>query len=301
MKLFRNILALMLALMLVLGMVACGGQEAGTNEGGNSTDGGNSTEPPVVENLSGVQAYVMEAKFNSDTVNQWKTIYLVDEDTYIITVYALDSKDNTKVTADFYMSGSYTLEGNLMTIQPGYGFTKALNGDTPIQMPVMPDENGGFSGMYYAMIGQFNSFVLNADGTWLPNEGDAEVGEAVNVAAAEAKKYVVEAKFNSDTVNQWKTIYLLDEDTYILTVYALDSKDNTKVTADFFMAGAYTLEGDTLTIQPGYGFVKALNGDTPIQMPVMPDENGGFSAMYYAMIGQFASFTLTEGTWAPVE
>ncbi len=249
-----------------------------------------------------VQIYTVEAKFNSETVNQWKNIYLLDEDSYVMTVYALDSKDNTKVTADFYMSGKYTQDGNIITIEPGYGYTKALNGDTPIAMTVSPDDAGGFSGMYYAMFGQFNSFVLNADGTWTGNEGDAVAGEAVKHLAANVEVYTVEAKFNSETVNQWKTIYLLDEDTYAMTVYALDSKDNTKVTADFYMCGSYTREGNTISIAPGYGFTKALNGDTPIAMTVSPDEAGGFSGMYYAMFGQFASFTVNEdGTWAGVE
>lgn len=112
------------------------------------------------------------------------------------------------------------------------------------------------------------------------------------------KVYTVEAKFNSETVNQWKKIYLLDDHNYVLTVYALDSKDSSIVTADFYMAGNYTLDGNTLTINPGYGYCKAMNGDTPIEMKV---EEGG--AMYYAMIGG-ASYTFTlleDGSFEVVE
>lgn len=140
MKFTKRLVCLVLAMVAVLGLTACGGSK----------------------NDSGVKVYTVEAKFNSDTVNQWKNIYLVDEDTYILTVYALDSKDNTKVTADFYMAGNYTLEGDVLNINLGYGYCKAMNGDTPIEMPVSP-ENGA---MYYAMIGgQGTSFTLS-DGTF---------------------------------------------------------------------------------------------------------------------------------------
>lgn len=112
------------------------------------------------------------------------------------------------------------------------------------------------------------------------------------------KVYTVEAKFNSDEVNQWKNIYLLDDDTYVFTVYALDSQDSSKVTADFYMAGNYTLDGDVLTIELGYGYCTAMNGDTPIEMAVTPDN----PAMYYAMAGaQATSFTLTDGTFEIVQ
>ena len=106
--------------------------------------------------------------------------------------------------------------------------------------------------------------------------------------------YTIEAKFNSEEVNQWKTLYLVDEDNYILTVKALDSKDMTTVTADFYMAGTYEREGDTVTLAPGYGYCKAMNGSMPIEMPVA----GG--AMYAAMMGTTGYvYTLSGDTFTP--
>lgn len=110
---------------------------------------------------NGVKVYTVEAKFNSETVNQWKKIYLVDDHTYIATVYALDSKDSSIVTADFYMAGNYTLDGNTLVIEPGYGYCKAMNGDTPIEMAV--SEGGG---MYFAMFGASYTFNLLEDGSF---------------------------------------------------------------------------------------------------------------------------------------
>lgn len=116
--------------------------------------------------------------------------------------------------------------------------------------------------------------------------------------ASGVKVYSVEAKFNSEEINQWKNIYLLDDSTYVITVYALDSQDPSKVTADFVMKGKYTLDGDTLNIELGYGYTTALNGDTPIEMAVTPDN----AAMYYAMIGgNTTTFTLSDGTFELVQ
>lgn len=118
-------------------------------------------QPPAV----GV--YTTEVKFNSATVNQWKTLYLLDEDTYTLTVYALDSRDGETVTADFYMTGTYLKNADgTVTLQAGYGFAKMMNGDIPVEMQVTPDANGQLSKLYYSMVGQFDTFILNEDGTW---------------------------------------------------------------------------------------------------------------------------------------
>lgn len=137
----KKIIALILVVVIAaLCLTACGG---GSDE-------------------SAVKVYSVATKFNSEVDNQWKNIYLVDEDNYIITVYALDSKDSTKVTADFYMAGKYTLDGNTLTIEPGYGYCYALNGDTPIEMTV--SEGGA---MYSAMMGTTGyTFTLLEDGSF---------------------------------------------------------------------------------------------------------------------------------------
>lgn len=144
MKNLKKLVALLLVVVLsVFCLAACGG-------GGDSEAGG-------------VKVYSVEAKFNSETVNQWKNIYLVDDNTYIITVDAVDSQDATRVTADFVMKGNYTLDGNTLTLEPGYGSAFAMNGDTPVIMQVTPD-NGA---MYFAMMGtQGYTFTLNEDGTF---------------------------------------------------------------------------------------------------------------------------------------
>ena len=114
-----------------------------------------------------VRVYTVEEKFNSTIVNHWKTLYLLDENTYTLTVYALDSQDNETVTADFYMTGEYTKnENGTVTLQTGYGYAKMKNGDICVEMPVQPDANGQLSSLYYSMIGQFDTFVLKSDGTW---------------------------------------------------------------------------------------------------------------------------------------
>lgn len=142
MKLGKKLLVLALAVVAALSLVACGGSK----------------------DEAGVKVYTIEAKFNSDTVNQWKNFYLVDEDTYILTVDAVDSKDATKVTCDFVMKGNYTLDGDKLTIEMGYGSVYALNGDTPITMQINPEAGAA---MYAAMMGTEGlTYTLLEDGSF---------------------------------------------------------------------------------------------------------------------------------------
>lgn len=140
----RSLALLLVAILAVSVLTACGGQQE-----------------------TAVKVYTVEEKFNSDTVNQWKSLYLLDEDNYVLTVNALDSADTSRVTADFYMAGKYvTNEDGTVTILPGYGYAKVLNGDEPMEFPVGPDENGTMGNLYLTMIGQFTTFELNNNGTW---------------------------------------------------------------------------------------------------------------------------------------
>lgn len=116
---------------------------------------------------NGVEKYVVEAKFNSEEVNQWKTLYLIDEDNYVITVYALDSKDMETVTADFYMAGTYTREGNVVTIELGYGYCKAVNGGIPMEFAITPLTGGA---MYAAMMGSAGTVYTLANGSFTVSE-----------------------------------------------------------------------------------------------------------------------------------
>ena len=140
----KRILAAMLAVLTLLCLFGCAREQAQT-----------------------VAVYTKEEKFNSETVNHWKTLYLLNEDTYTLTVYALDSRDGETVTADFYMTGKYTKnQDGSVTLQAGHGYAKMMNGDIPVEMPVTPDANGQLSNLYYSMIGQFDTLILNDDGTW---------------------------------------------------------------------------------------------------------------------------------------
>lgn len=140
----KYILLMLIAALLLTGLSACAQEED-----------------------QGVRTYKVEGKFNSNEVNQWKTLYLLDEDHYMITVYALDSQDAQRVTADFYVSGKYvTNEDGSITLQPGYGYAELLNGETPISVEICPDVNGNMSSIYDSVVGRFDTVILNDDGTW---------------------------------------------------------------------------------------------------------------------------------------
>lgn len=146
MKLAKRLLVLVAAMMMVLSLVACGGSN----------------------NESGVKLYTMDGKFNSETVNQWRNLYLVDEDTYILQLEVLDSQDATKHTVDFVMKGQYTDNGDgTITLAPGYGNGYAMNGEQQIPCTATDAE---WNAMFEAMFGVngATTFTLNDDGTYVP-------------------------------------------------------------------------------------------------------------------------------------
>ncbi len=147
MKLAKRLLVLVAAMAMVFSLTACGGN---TDE-------------------AGVKKYTMDGKFNSETVNQWRNLYLVDEDTYILELDVLNSQDATKHTVEFVMRGSYTLNGTTITLEPGYGNGYAMNGDQMIPCTATEAE---WNQMFVAMFGVngATSFTLNEDGTYVPAE-----------------------------------------------------------------------------------------------------------------------------------
>ena len=144
----KRFLALAMALMMVFSFAACGGSS----------------------NESGVKVYTMDGKFNSETVNQWRNLYLVDEDTYILELDVLNSQDATKHTVEFVMRGEYVTNADgTITLQPGWGNGYAMNGETMLPCNATPDE---WNQMFVAMFGVngLTTFTLNEDGTYLPVE-----------------------------------------------------------------------------------------------------------------------------------
>lgn len=121
------------------------------------------------KNESGVKVYTMDGKFNSETVNQWRNLYLVDDDTYILELDVLNSQDSSKHTVEFVMRGSYTLNGSTIILQPGYGNGYAMNGETQLPCTYTPNEPNA---MFDAMFGVngIMTFTLNDDGTYVPVE-----------------------------------------------------------------------------------------------------------------------------------
>lgn len=148
MKLAKRLLVFVAAIMLIFGLSACG----------------NSNEE------SGVAVYTMDGSFNSEEVNRWRNLYLVDEDTYILELEVLDSQDFTKHTIEYVMRGSYIDNGDgTITLQPGYGNGYAMDDDKKIPCITTEDE---WSEMFEIMFGVngATTFTLNEDGTYTPAE-----------------------------------------------------------------------------------------------------------------------------------
>lgn len=149
MKSSKRLFVFVVAVMMVLGLVACGGGSSDT---------------------TGVKIYTMDGTFNSETINRWRNLYLVDEETYILELEVLNSQDATKHTVEFVMRGYYTDNGDgTITLQPGYGNGYAMNGDQKLPCIATEDE---WNDMFESMFGVngATTFTLNEDGTFLPAE-----------------------------------------------------------------------------------------------------------------------------------
>lgn len=145
MKSAKKVLIFVLSAMMLFSFAACGGKEEGFD----------------------VRGYTNGTKLKSETVNKWQSIYLLTEDTYVVTVKALDSKDPSIVTFDLVMKGNYTMEGNVVTLEPGHGYVTAMNGSNPLEMAITPNSQAMFQ---TGIGGNFTQFTLNEDGTFTPVE-----------------------------------------------------------------------------------------------------------------------------------
>lgn len=149
MKTMKRLVVLAMAAMMLFSFAACGNS--------NSND-------------TGVKVYTMDGKFKSETVNQWRNLYLVDDTTYILELNVLDSQDASKHTVEFVMRGEYTTNSDgTITLQPGWGNGYAMNGDTMLPCTATPDE---WNQMFVAMfsVNGITTFTLNSDGTYVPVE-----------------------------------------------------------------------------------------------------------------------------------
>ena len=108
MKLAKRLLVLVAAMTMVLGLVACGGEKF-------------------------PQTY-KDVKDPAATREQDATLTLNEDGTFEYTYVAKDSKDTSKVVMDIKATGTYTKEGNTVTITLGEVKGQAMNGDTPVDM-----------------------------------------------------------------------------------------------------------------------------------------------------------------------
>jgi len=145
MKMMRKAIVLILAVMMLFGLTACGGD---------------TTEAQV-------KKYTMDGKFNSEEANWWRNLYLVDEDTYILEIEVLDSQNPELHTVEFVMRGQYTLNEDKITLTLGDGNGYVMNGQDKIACVTGSE---GWERIFDAMFGVngATTFTLRDDGTYVP-------------------------------------------------------------------------------------------------------------------------------------
>ena len=109
MKLAKRLLVLVAAMTMVLGLVACGGEKY-----------------PL--------EYKYEVEWVQGTRGEVATLTLNEDGTFEYTYTATDSKDANKNVMNCKVTGTYTKEDNLVTVEILDGECNAMNGDTPVDL-----------------------------------------------------------------------------------------------------------------------------------------------------------------------
>ena len=108
MKFVKKLLIVVAAMTMVLGLVACGGEKF----------------PQTYKN----------AEDPDSKREQEATLTLNEDGTFEYTFIAKDSNDTSKVVMDCKVTGTYTKDGNTVTITLGEVKCTAMNANEPIEM-----------------------------------------------------------------------------------------------------------------------------------------------------------------------
>lgn len=153
MKVLKRLLVLIGVMAMMFSFTACSS---------SSDEGTESSEATEVSGPKEVKVYTMDGKFNSETENVFRNLYIEDEENYTLIIQAVHSEDSGKFTIYYCAKGIYTTnDDGTITLKDGDGIGYILNGEVKMDWS---DQD-----MDYLMdCDDIRDFTLNADGTWSP-------------------------------------------------------------------------------------------------------------------------------------
>ena len=241
------------------------------------------------------QAYMMAAQETDGdkTIDKIDLLVLTSDSAYELTYYERVETGTTSYTAEyFHMTGTYTREGNMLTLEPGIGVLSQNPNGTGFThynaQYLTAEEAAGEKTRdeVYAMKYDSNQIALMQDGSFVVG-GKSDAKE--ELPAPEGRKVYTDAVLQGRVT--YKTLVTLDDNTYIVYSHATNSNNVEQTTGSLFGYGDYVIKDtdrgiipdetkpeetyDIVSGEPGTGFMYANNNGSHMQFDL---QNGpGFS------------------------
>ena len=260
--------------------------EAEANKGGE--------EIPVVNDFR-KQAYLMtsEETDGDKTVEKFDLLVLTSENAYELTYYERVATSDTSYTAEYFrMTGTYTREGNVLTVTPGIGvLSQNPNGTTFSHYNAQyltAEEAAGDKTRdeIYDMKYASRQIALMSDGSFVVG-GESDASE--ELPAPEGRRVFTEAVLQGRVT--YKTLVILEDGTYYVCSHATNSSNAEQTTGALFGYSTYVIRDtdkgivpdenepektyDIVTGDVGLGFMYASNNGSHMQFDLQ--DGKGFS------------------------
>jgi len=210
-------------------------------------------DPPVVNDFR-KQAYLTTSKETDGdkTVEITHLLVLTSDSAYELNYYERVVKGESSYTAEYFrMTGSYTREGNVLTVEPGIGvLAKSADGSSYTYYNAQyrtAEEAGGDKTRdeVYDMKYDSRQIALMSDGTFVVG-GESDAGE--ELPAPEGRNVYTNAVLQGRVT--YKTLVTLDDGTYFVYSQATNSNNVEQTTGALFGYSTYEIKDTDKGIVP---------------------------------------------------
>jgi len=213
----------------------------------------NAQDGPTVNDFH-KQAYFMSAQDTDGgkTVNRMDLLVLTSDNAYELTYYERVEDGSTSYTSEyFHMTGTYTRDGNMLTVEPGIGVLSQNPGNSGFThynaQFLTAEEAAGDKTRdeVYAMKYSSKEIALMKDGSFAVG-GTSDSKE--ELGAPEGRKVYTDSVLQGRVT--YKTLVTLDDGTYILYSQATNSNNVEQTTGSLFGFGTYEIKDTDKGIVP---------------------------------------------------
>ncbi len=213
----------------------------------------NAQDGPVVNDFH-KQAYLMSAQDTDGgkTVNRMDLLVLTSDSTYELSCYEWVEDGSTSYTSEyFHMTGAYTRDGNILTVEPGIGVLSQNPGNSGFihynAQFLTEEEAAGDKTRdeVYAMKYSSKEIALMKDGSFAVGGASDSKEE---LGAPEGRKVYTDSVLQGRVT--YKTLVTLDDGTYILYSQATNSNNAEQTTGSLFGFGTYEIKDTDKGIAP---------------------------------------------------